>query len=147
MGWTIECATCDTTTWAANIVDLLSLHTDRSGLFRCPAGHAGHIPRSFDLQEEGRKWTPVLRGAVRLGEEERSYQPFAFLVSYEPQGEIENVWFSYYKDLRASGGRLKLGHGPGGPPVLGKGGILRLLTSMLDHGCLSREDLRRIIEP
>jgi hypothetical protein len=42
------------------------------------------------------------------------------MVSYKTEGGCDDIWFSYYKDLRKVGGRLKLGYGPGGPPVLSK---------------------------
>jgi hypothetical protein len=38
-----------------------------------------------------------------------TYQPFVYLVSDKPDGKIEDLWFVYYKDTRADGGRLKLG--------------------------------------
>jgi hypothetical protein len=38
-----------------------------------------------------------------------------FLVSDTADGPANHVWFSYYKHLRKSGGRLKLGYGPGRP--------------------------------
>lgn len=50
---------------------------------------------------------------------------------------ITDLWFSYYKDLRdhpradGSPGRLKMGYGPGGPPVIGKSQLLELLTHLL----------------
>ena len=119
MGWSINCTSCGKESRATNIVDLLANHTDDDGWFLCPAGHHGYIEKSFALQEEGDRWEPFLRGAIPLGASGNTYQPFVFLVSYEPAGEVTDVWFSYYKDLRASGGRLKLGYGPGGPPVLG----------------------------
>lgn len=76
--------------------------------------------KAFDLQEPGDTWEPYLRGAIRLGDPDDTYQPFVFMVSYEPDGTVNDIWFSYYKDLRETGGRLKLGYGPGGPPVLRK---------------------------
>ena len=49
----------------------------------------------------------------------RYISTIVFLVSYEPDGIPEDVRFSYYKDTRTlPGGKLKLGYGPGGPPVL-----------------------------
>ena len=47
-----------------------------------------------------------------------------------------DVWFSYYKDLRPDGGRLKLGYGPGGPPVLDGESVVELMAHMLEHDCI-----------
>lgn len=88
--------------------------------WRAPRLH-GEVLR---VQEAGDRWEPFLRGAIRLGASGDTYQPFVFLVSYEPAGTVTDVWFSYYKDLRDSGCRLKLGYGPGGPPGLGAGDVL-----------------------
>jgi len=145
MGWLIKCAKCDEQSWASNIVDLLDNHSDGSGWFLCPSGHQGYVEKSFDLQEPGDRWEPFLRGALRLGAPGDTYQPFVFLVSYEPAGTVTHIWFSYYKDLRHSGGRLKLGYGPGGPPVLGANDVLTLLKRMLALGCFSAEDVRDVL--
>ncbi len=120
MTWEIQCSTpsCGSTK-AKNIVDLLDHHTDQNGWFYCgKCKRHDFIEKSFDLQEPGETWEPYLRGALRLGDEKDTYQPFVFLVSYKPNGTPTDIWFSYYKDLRGSGGKLKLGYGPGGPPVL-----------------------------
>ncbi len=145
MGWLINCASCPQESWASNIVDLLTNHTDESGWFLCSAGHHGYIEKSFALQEAGDRWEPFLRGAIRLGASGDTYQPFVFLVSYEPAGKVTDVWFSYYKDLRDSGGRLKLGYGPGGPPVLGAGDVLKLVREMVALGCVSADDVRAVL--
>lgn len=122
MGWLIKCADskCGCETWAENIVELISGHRGKDGLFNSQCGKPGYIEKSFSLQEEGETWEPYLRGLVTLGRAGETYQPFVFLVSYDPDGPISDVWFSYYKDLRATGGRLKLGYGPGGPLSLGR---------------------------
>ena len=120
MSWLIQCSnsSCKKNTHAANIVELLAKHRDGRDHFRCACGKPGYIKRQFNLQEPGETWQPYLRDAISLGEPGDTYQPFVFLVSYEPDGAIRDVWFSYYKDMRSAGGKLKLGHGPGGPPVL-----------------------------
>ena len=146
MGWSINCASCGKESCASNIVDLLTNHTDDDGWFLCSGGHHGYIEKSFALQEEGDRWEPFLRGAIPLGTPGDTYQPFVFLVSYEPAGEVTDVWFSYYKDLRATGGRLKLGYGPGGPPVLGAADVLKLVRRMLALGCVSADDVRAVLE-
>ena len=120
MSWLIQCSdsSCKKNTYAANIVELLAKHRDEHDHFRCVCGKPGYIEKQFNLQEPGETWQPYLRGAISLGESGDTYQPFAFLVSREPDGDISSLWFCYYKDMRSLGGKLKLGHGPGGPPVL-----------------------------
>lgn len=112
MAWDIQCSRnkCDAGGWATNIVDLLKHHRDEEGYFLCDCGRRGLIEKSFKLQEKGRTWEPFLRGAIGLGRRGDSYQPFVFLVSHTKRGRVDSVWFSYYKDLRRSGGRLKLGY-------------------------------------
>lgn len=148
MAWDIKCedAGCTRKTRASDIVDLLSNHRDPStGLFLCACGSNGYITKSFSLQEEGQMWKPVLRGALRLADADESYQPFVFLVSYKPGEMPSDIWFSYYKDLRKDGGRLKLGYGPGGPPVLDKGAFLGLLRQLVQTGQLSAGDVAEVL--
>jgi hypothetical protein len=149
MGWHLRCTTrkCAQESWAANIVDLIENHTDARGWFVCPARHHAYIEKSFELQEPGNRWKPYLRGVISLGGPAETYQPFVFLVSYKPAGRVTDVWFSYYKDLRGRGGRLKLGYGPGGPPVLGARDVVRLLRHLHDIGCLSSADLAGLKRP
>lgn len=146
MAWQVECTRkrCGQQSWAANIVDLIADHTDEKGWFRCPAGHPAYIEKSFELQEPGNRWEPYLRGVVPLGTPGDTYQPFVFIVSYEPASKPTDVWFSYYKDLRESGGRLKLGYGPGGPPVLGTRQVVSLLEHLRSLGCVSASQLRSL---
>lgn len=143
MGWLIKCTDnqCGIGTWAGNIVDLINNHCDPSGWLLCQCGRPGFVEKSFELQESGETWEPYLRGIIPLGNVGDTYQPFVFLVSYEPHGPINDIWFSYYKDLRPHGGRLKLGYGPGGPPVLSKEDLLQLLRQMRDIGCLTIEEI------
>lgn len=109
---------CKDTVPVSNILDQLKHCDEQTNLFKCSCGHAGYIEKSFAVQEKGEHWKPYLRGAITLGDPTDTYQPFVYLVSYEPNGEINALWFCYYKDTRSTGGRLKLGYGPGGPPVL-----------------------------
>ena len=134
MGWTVHCTECELQSYASNIVELLDSHTDKNGWFVCPSGHQGFVEKTFSLQEEGETWDPYLRGALRLSKKDNTYQPFVFFVSYEPAGEITAIWFSYYKDLRQYGGRLKMGYGPGGPPVLSTEQVLFLVKEMKSLG-------------
>jgi len=147
MGWLIKCmdARCRRKTRAENIVDLISNHRDGDGWLLCECGKHGYIEKTFELQESGETWEPYLRGVIPLGKGKETYQPFVFLVSYKPHGPANDVWFSYYKDLRASGGRLKLGYGPGGPPVLGKDDVLQLIKQLRDIGCITREEIEKTL--
>lgn len=128
------------------VVDLLQrfLPPDKSaGLFLCLScgQNTGFIKKQFNTQE-GDEWAPFLRGAVRLTDDRTSsYQPFVFLVSYEPAGDVVDCWFSYYKDLRANGGRLKLGYGPGGPPVLGHRQVVDLVRQLRKLGFLKAAEI------
>ena len=147
MSWSIKCtdSKCGKETWASNIVDLISSHRDKDGWFLCQCGKNGYIEKSFKLQEHGETWEPYLRGIIPLGNPGDTYQPFVFLVSYKPHGPANDIWFSYYKDLRTSGGRLKLGYGPGGPPVLGKDSVIHLVRRLKDIGCLSKAEIDRAL--
>ncbi len=148
MSWKIKCtdSSCGKQSWADNIVDLIANHRDGEGWLLCACGKHGYIAKSFGLQEPGEVWEPYLRGAILLGKADDTYQPFAFLVSYEPNGEVTDIWFSYYKDLRGSGGRLKLGYGPGGPPVLDKASFLSLLSKLVATQCLTKQEVVRAVE-
>lgn len=142
MGWLIKCnGKCGVDTWADNIDELIRNHRDDNGWFLCQCGKHGYIEKTFDLQEPGETWEPHLRGIIPLGVDGDIYQPFVFLVSYEPDGLVNDIWFSYYKDTRPTGGRLKLGYGPGGPPVLGKEQVLQMLKLMKSMGCLSQAEI------
>lgn len=148
MGWLIECNTesCDQKTWAQNIDVLLYNHRDPQGWFVCQCGKStGFIKKEFSLQEDGEFWAPFLRGAIKLGEKDNTYQPFVFMVSYESAGPVTDLWFSYYKDTRGiyPNGRLKLGYGPGGPPVLGMDQVYQLLNALAGCGMASRADFKK----
>jgi len=68
-------------------VDLIDNHTNSQGWFVCGhCGASGLIEKSFDLQEPGDTWEPYLRGAIRLGDPDDTYQPFVFMVSYAQMG-------------------------------------------------------------
>ena len=122
MGYILHCLNkeCETKTFEArNIVDLISKYVGRNYLFICPICKSEmYIEKHFKLQEKGETWNPYLRGIIPLGENNDTYQPFIYLVSGSPNGQIDSCWFCYYKDTRKQGGILKLGYGPGGPPVL-----------------------------
>ena len=131
MSWLIKCTNCDKKTWAANIVKLIDNCCDNMGWFRCNAcDNPGYVEKSFDLQEPGEVWKPYLKGAVRLRNDPNgTYQPFVFLVSDAPNSGPSSVWFCYYKDTRPDG-KLRLGHGPGGPPVLAVAEVTQLVEEL-----------------
>lgn len=140
--WRIKCGNPDCTekTVATQIVDLIEHHRDPDGWFLCRCGEHGYIAKTFALQEEGQTWAPFLKGIIPLGSPGDSYQPFVFLVSHKADGFADSVWFSYYKDLRSSpGGRLKLGYGPGGPPVLEMRQVSELLRELAKRNCIPVE--------
>ncbi len=143
MGWLIECndPECGQKSWAENIVTLIAEHRDADGWFVCACGRHEHIKKNFSLQEAGEWWRPYLRGIVPLGVPGDTYQPFVFLISGEPPDPVRDVWFSYYKDLRSTGGVLKLGYGPGGPPVLGMSDLVSLLSRLVQLDCLTTTDV------
>ena len=139
--WKIKCAesSCQAETVPSNITDLIRqiIAMRAAGSFAANVERCGYIEKRFELQESGETWEPYLRGVVPLGEADDTYQPFVFLVRYSPVGPADSVWF-YYKDLRASGGRLKLGYGPGGPPDSYKDSLLRLFRELKRIGCRHR---------
>lgn len=145
MAWQIKCieTNCGAQTWARNIVELIGDHRDAEGWFLCKCGKYGYVEKSFPLQEAGEFWEPFLKGVISLGKPGEIYQPFVFLVADNPSGPVDSVWFSYYKDMRASGGRLKLGYGPGGPPVLGMRQVADVVGKLVDLRCLTPHDLPR----
>ena len=141
--WTIKCTNCCRETKPANIADLMK-YLDKQGWLLC--GHCksrGYIEKRFDLQEKNAEpWNPYLQGVIRPSsfDQNSTYQPFAFLVSYKPKGRPQDVWFCYYKDTRKEeGGRLKMGHGPGGPPVFQAEAVLDLVVQMVKCGCLDAD--------
>jgi hypothetical protein len=48
--------------------------------------------------------------------------------------------------LRAEGGRLKLGYGPGGPPVLDKETIKSLIQTLKKIDYFSEKDIRDLMK-
>lgn len=142
MGWSIECLDnpqgCDGA-WASNVRELIEEHRNERGWFNCLCGGRGYIRKSYNLQEAGGTWDPILKSAIRFDEEPENgetYFPFVFLVGYSTADmEVDDIWFSYYKDTRPEG-RLKMGHGPGGPPVVGKESVRDLVATLQGHGVL-----------
>jgi hypothetical protein len=130
---------CRENTRPQNTVDLIKNYRDCEGWLRCGCGRRGYIEKSFTTQE-GPTWAPFLKGVIELGDAGDTYQPFVFLVGDKPDEHADQVWFSYYKDMRPWGGRLKIGHGPGGPPVLAAHTVGDLLQALVKLGCIDREE-------
>ena len=146
--WLIHCSHCKRKTNPGNIVGLMDYLDDR-GLFLCKhCGQNGNIEKKFTLQEKNLgQWTPYLKGVIRPAglDVANTYQPFAFLVSYSPGAIPEDIWFCYYKDTRGERdekgnetGRLKMGHGPGGPPVFSIKELLNLVEQLKQHGHINQ---------
>lgn len=148
MGWSIKCHkdSCTEQTRAYNIVDLIQNHRGKDGWIKCNCGITGYIEKSFRLQEVGDVWEPYLRGIITLGKKGETYQPFVYIVSYTPKGRCTDIWFSYYKDLREQGGKLKLGYGPGGPPVLHKTKIKHLIKILKEVGYFTDKDIKELVD-
>ena len=149
--WTITCtnSNCNKETKPANISYLMN-HLDEQGWFLCKHCESrGYIKKEYRLQGKGADlWKPYLQGVIRPREHGRDdiYQPFAFLVGYSSELPPEDVWFCYYKDTTEEGGRLKMGHGPGGPPVFQAGYVLDLVVQMIEGGCLDRDNVINVIQ-
>jgi hypothetical protein len=118
---------------AINVLDLIENYVGKDYLFYCPKCSQNiYIEKQFDLQEKGQTWEPFLWGIIPLGFKNKTYQPFIYLVSDSPKSKISSCWFCYYKDTRKQGGKLKLGYGPGGPPVLKISQIKELIKILSD---------------
>jgi hypothetical protein len=145
MGWIVRCV-CGKKTKVKNIVKLFE-HTDNEGWFRCECGKPGYIKKEFRLQEKGQWWKPFLRGVIPLHDPDsnKTYKPFVFLVSQEPDGNVKDIWFCYYKNLKQEGGRLKLGYGPSGPPVLAKNRVLHLIKRLIEIRVVAPEDVKQVL--
>jgi hypothetical protein len=152
MAYSIECNNlqCQKPDWAANIVDLIENHCDDNGWLICKHcdNRTAYITKSFTLQEgDGATWEPVIRGIIRITSGIETYSPFVFLLSYGPAEPVIDFWFCYYKDTRKQpGGLLKLGYGPGGPPVLDAAQILEIVADMLRKGLISAKDICKIFD-
>ena len=96
---------------------------------------------SSTQSDEG-TWERWVKGVIRIDYtdedgKESTYHPYVFLHSHEGlQGKIDSVQISYYKDHRATGGRLKHGHGPGGTPVLDLVDIKNILQKLIGIGVM-----------
>ena len=48
---------------------------------------------------------------------------------------------NYSKDMRPEG-RLKMGHGPGGPPVFEALDVVNIVAQMIERGCLDAGEVK-----
>lgn len=147
MGFEIKCP-CGESTWAKEILDLLQNHTDpatgRLLCSHCGKPH-GRVEQVEELQEGG-TWKYWVVGAMPLASPDRYHRPYLRLVAETPDGGPSMVQFSYYKDTRdLPGGRLKHGHGPGGPTVLAEQALIKAIVLLAESGVVSRERLLRAL--
>jgi transcription elongation factor Elf1 len=148
MAYDINCRTCNEHTRANNIVDLLKENTDKDGKFVC--SHCGgtdtYIFRESNLQEEGEVWKRWIKGVIQIDTGIDTYSPYIFLTADSEDREPTGLHFHYYKDTRNSpNGKLKHGHGPGGPPVLSNGNLLDIIKHLIKIGIMSVDDIQQFI--
>lgn len=145
MAYEITCRTCRKQSIASEIVELVQHHINENGQFLC--SHCGsietHIYRESDLQEKGRKWKRWVKGIVIVGSDEPTYVPYIFLTASAEDLPPNGLHFHYYKDTRSEpGGKLKHGHGPGGPPVLEITDLFKILERLIAIGVISRNAVK-----
>ena len=147
--WNIKCGADELHKFSQpqNIDDLKRNYCDEWGWFLCgKCGSRGSIAKRFDLMEGG-TWKPYLKGIIQpKGYGGGVYQPFAFLTSATPNEDPTDVWFTYYKDMREQGGILKLGYGPGGPPVFEAKDVVDFVAQMIERGCLGAGEVKNALE-
>jgi hypothetical protein len=144
----VQCAACKDARRVANIVDLIQQNTDPQGNLVCPKCRAatGYFEAKSALQETGAVWERCIKAVIPLETDFETSTPYVFLTAPSPTGEPHGVHFNYYKDTRASGGRLKHGHGPGGAPVLNCDELMQLLEKLGDIGFIKPEQLIAVAE-
>ena len=117
----IKCK-CGTTTNGGNIVTIIEQHTDDQHRFVCEScGGNGYVVKNLKMQDGEKVKIYYLGVFVFAGKP--GYQPFTYLCAYaqkdgKPPTKPTHVQVCYYRDLRSKGGKLKLGHGPGAPPII-----------------------------
>jgi hypothetical protein len=146
MSYEIACRSCHKESRASEIVELIQDHTNEIGKFLC--SHCGstdtYIYRESNLQEKGLKWKRWIKGIIVVGSDEPTYVPYIFLTASAEDAMPNGLHFHYYKDTRSHpGGKLKHGHGPGGPPVLEKTDLFKILERLTTTGMISRDDIKQ----
>ena len=98
------------------------------------------IHRISNLQEgPDEQWERWIKGVIRIDSEIETYSPYIFLTADSEDGAVTGLHFHYYKDTRHQpNGRLKHGHGPGGPPVLKTDDIFNILEHLVRRGILPK---------
>jgi hypothetical protein len=144
MSYDIQCRQCQKHTWASNIVELVTKNIDTSGRFVCV--HCGcvdtFIYRESQLQEEGEVWERWIKGVILIETGIETYSPYIFLTADSEDGVPTGLHFHYYKDTRKQqNGRLKHGHGPGGPPVLNNRDLFTIINELVRSKILSKEEV------
>jgi len=143
----ITCNDCAQKSWAREIVDLIANHSDKRGHLVCSHCKSTNafIFRESKLQEIGEKWSRYIKAVIPIETGVATYTPYVFLTTEDKNGDITGVHFHYFKDTRAAGGRLKHGHGPGGPPVLSKEEIFQLIRKLCAFGYVTSSDLESLL--
>ena len=121
MKWPIECDDCGQITLVPDIVELINHHLDDHGRILCgQCVKPGYIEKTYEIQEND---TPHLKPYIRAiipGTAKRdkagTYRPLAFLASFAPDQEPQELWLSSVEDTRAKGGPPQDGTRPRRPP-------------------------------
>jgi len=130
-------------------VDLLKEHTDSMGKFVCSGCQSTDtfIYRESKLQEEGETWERWVKGVITIDSGIETYCPYIFLTADSEDGELTGLHFHYYKDTRQQqDGRLKHGHGPGGPPVLGINNLFHILKYLISTGIITEARIKEFVD-
>ena len=146
MAYDINCRTCGATSWAENIVELFRKFTNENGSFVCQKCLSvdTYIYRVSVLQEgPEEKWERWIKGVILIDSGIKTYSPYIFLTADTEDGSITGLHFHYYKDTRSlPSGKLKHGHGPGGPPVLGIEDLFSILEHLISQNILHKERVK-----
>ena len=145
MGYEITCRKCREVTWANNIVNLISEHINPIGALichKCGANDA-FIYKINTVQEEGEVFERWIKAVITIDTGIDTYSPYIFVTSDTEGGDLSGLHIHYYKDTRPyPNGKLKHGHGPGGPPILCKGDMFTIITHLIRLGALTKAEVQ-----
>jgi len=152
MPYPIKCSTHGES-GASNILDLIENNTDHTfgrngGTIVCPTcKQPATIFRSYELQEKGQRWECWIKQVARIPSEDiETYVPYVlFTTGAEAGKQSDGMMVGYYKDTRGEGGRLKHGHGPGGPAVLGRSELLLLIRYVVKAKLISAAEIQEAL--